>query len=111
MDFIVELPESLGNMVIWVIIDLFSNQMHFVPCQKTPSVHILVKLFVQHVYRLHRAPERIVSDRGVQFTAQFWQECLKLLWTTQGLSPSHHPETNGACEYVNGVLEQYLRLH
>lgn len=57
MDFIVELPKSSGNTVIWVITDLFSKQVHFVPCQKIPSNHTLMKMFVQHVYRLHGAPE------------------------------------------------------
>lgn len=36
MDFIVELPESSGNTFIWVVTDLFSKQVHCVPCQKIP---------------------------------------------------------------------------
>lgn len=32
--FIVELPESSENTVSWLITDLFSKQMHFIPCQK-----------------------------------------------------------------------------
>lgn len=43
MDFIVELPESSGNMVIWVVTDLFSKQVHFTPCSKIPLVCTLYK--------------------------------------------------------------------
>uniref|UniRef100_A0A670ZKL6 Gypsy retrotransposon integrase-like protein 1 n=1 Tax=Pseudonaja textilis TaxID=8673 RepID=A0A670ZKL6_PSETE len=111
MDFIVDLPESTGQTVIWVVTDLFSKQAHFIPCSKIPSAKLLARLFIIHVYRLHGVPERVVSDRGVQFTSNFWREFLKLIGSTQGLSSAHHPQTNGACERTNGVLEQYLRCY
>lgn len=74
-DFVVELPESNANMVIWTVIDLFSKQVHFIPCSGLPSAQRLAKLFIQHIYCLHGVPHRIISDRGVQFTARFWTLC------------------------------------
>lgn len=56
MDFVVDLPECNGNTVIWTIIDLFSKQAHFVPCRGLPSAWKLARLFIQHIYRLHRVP-------------------------------------------------------
>lgn len=111
MDFIIELPKSLGNTVIWVTTDLFSKQINFVACPKILSVRTLAKLFVQQIYCLHGDPERIISDRGVLFTSSFWQEFLKLVGSSQGLSSLHHLQTNGACEHTNGILEQYLRCY
>lgn len=73
------LPESSGEMVIWIITYIFSKQVHFVPCPKIPSVHLLAKLFMQHMYRLQEILKHIISDHGLQFTLQFWQEILKLL--------------------------------
>lgn len=67
MDFIVDLPESNGHTVIWTVIDLFSKKVHFVPCSGLLSARKLEKLFIGHVYRLHRVPLHIISDRGVQF--------------------------------------------
>lgn len=52
MDFIVELSESSGNTIIWVITDLFSKEMHFVPSQKILSARTLAYLFIHHIYRL-----------------------------------------------------------
>lgn len=69
MDFIVDLPESQGNTVIWTVIDLFSKQAHFVACSGLPSARKLAKLFITHIYhiyRLHGVPRRIVSYQGVQ---------------------------------------------
>lgn len=110
MDFIVELPESSGN-TIWVITDLFSKQVQFVPCQKIPSIHTLAKLFIHHVYRPHGGQQRIISVHRMQFTFKFWQEFLKLLGKSQRLSSSHHPEMNGVHEHMSGVLEQSLRCY
>uniref|UniRef100_A0A2H6N0A5 Integrase catalytic domain-containing protein n=1 Tax=Micrurus carvalhoi TaxID=3147026 RepID=A0A2H6N0A5_9SAUR len=70
MDFIIELPESGGNTVIWTVIDLFSQQAHFTTCKGLPSAKKLANLFMKHIYRLHGIPRRIISDRGVQFTAK-----------------------------------------
>ncbi|KAK9395371.1 hypothetical protein NXF25_018732, partial [Crotalus adamanteus] len=62
MDFIVDLPASHGNTVIWTVMDLFSKQAHFIPCKGLPSARCLAKLFVIHVYRLHGVPRRIISE-------------------------------------------------
>ncbi|KAK9399012.1 hypothetical protein NXF25_013981 [Crotalus adamanteus] len=111
MDFIVELPPSRNYTVIWTVIDLFSKQAHFIPCKGLPSAQRLARLFIQHVYRLHGVPRRVISDRGVQFTAQFWRTFLKLVGSSQGLSSAYHPCTNGATERANAMIEWYLHSY
>uniref|UniRef100_A0A2D4PW35 Integrase catalytic domain-containing protein n=1 Tax=Micrurus surinamensis TaxID=129470 RepID=A0A2D4PW35_MICSU len=111
MDFIVELPNSKNYTVIWTVVDLFSKQAHFIPCKGLPSPKHLATVFVQHIYRLHGAPRRIISDRGVQFTARFWKSFLDLMGSTQGLSSAYHPSTNGAAERANAMIECYLRSY
>ncbi|KAK9401689.1 hypothetical protein NXF25_010045 [Crotalus adamanteus] len=111
MDFIVDLPNVRGYTVIWTVVDLFSKQAHFIPCKGLPSAKRLAKLFIQHIYRLHGAPRRVISDRGVQFTARFWQGFLASIGTTQGLSSAYHPCTNGAAERANAAIERYLRCY
>lgn len=92
MDFIVEPPENMGNTVIWVITDLFSKQVHFILWQKIPSAWGLTKLFLHHIYRLHDAPQHIISDWGGYNSPPSSGEAF---WTclvpTQGLNSSHHP--------------------
>lgn len=62
MDFIVELPESEGNSLIWTVVDLFSKQTHFVACTEASyKVQKLTRMFLQ-IYRLHGVPKRIISD-------------------------------------------------
>lgn len=65
-------------------------------------------MFIVHIYHLHGIPQRVISDRGVQFTARFWREFLSRVGSTQGLSSAFHPATNGAVEQTNAMVECYL---
>jgi len=42
---------------------------HFIATTEKTSAEGLAKLFQDHVWKLYRLPESIISDRGVQFTA------------------------------------------
>jgi len=74
------------------------------------SAEGLVKLFQDHVWKLHRLPESIVSDRGMQFTVGMMKELNYLLGIQTKLSTAYHPQTNGQMERINQELEQYLRV-
>lgn len=66
------------------------------------------------MYWLHGVPESIISDGrggGLQFTANFRREFVKLIGSTQGLSSAFHLSTNGAVEKANAVVEQSLRCY
>ena len=58
---------------------------------------------------MHGVPERIVSDRGTQFTSRFWHKLHEALGTQHSLSTTYHPETGGQTERVNQILEDMLR--
>jgi transposase InsO family protein len=58
---------------------------------------------------LHGIPKTIVSDRGSQFTAHFWELLHKGLETSLIRSTTYHPQTDGQTERVNAVLEDMLR--
>uniref|UniRef100_A0A803SWN3 Gypsy retrotransposon integrase-like protein 1 n=1 Tax=Anolis carolinensis TaxID=28377 RepID=A0A803SWN3_ANOCA len=111
MDFVGELPPSRGHRYIWTILDLFSKQAHFVALPKLPSAEKLADLYVKHVYRLHGCPDKIISDRGVQFTAKFWGKFLQLLGAERNLSSAFHPATNGGVERTQQTLCQFLRMY
>lgn len=74
MDFIVDLPPSEGFTTILVTVDHLLKMAHFLPMVGTPSDLDTANTFIKEVVRLHRVPDNIVSDRGVQFTSKFWKE-------------------------------------
>ena len=63
VDFIMKLPVVVGKDVILVICDRLLKMMHFVAIMEETSVKRLVRLFWNNIWKLHRLPKSIVSDR------------------------------------------------
>ena len=59
---------------------------------------------------MHRLPESIISDRGVQFAAGMMKELNNLLGIQTKLSTVYYPQIDGQMERINQELEQYLRV-
>ena len=70
----------------------------------------LARIFRDNMWQLHRLPESIISDRGLQFTAGVMKKLNKLLGIDTKLSIAFHPQTDGQTERINQELEQYLRM-
>jgi nitric oxide synthase oxygenase domain/subunit len=74
MDFIIGLPTTEKSFdSIWVIVDRLTKSAHFIPIKSTYHPHNYANIYFQQVVRLHGVPKSIVSDRGPQFTARFWE--------------------------------------
>jgi hypothetical protein len=69
----------------------------------------LAEAFITHVYRLHGAPDTIVSDRGSQFVSDFWRRLSSRLQTALHPSSAWHPQTDGQTEIINAAVNKYLR--
>ena len=109
MDFITSLPESQGYDAIFVMVDRFSKLAHMVPTVGTATALETAKLFLNTWWRHHGLPRVIVSDRDPKFTSAFWRHFFRKVGTKLTFSTAFHPQTNGQTEWVNGVLNQYLR--
>lgn len=73
-------------MVILTIVDHFSKCVHYVPLPKLPSAAAEAgALLVLHVFRLHKIPSDIVSDRGPKFTSQVWRSFCALFGVVASL--------------------------
>ncbi|PRP78085.1 hypothetical protein PROFUN_13894 [Planoprotostelium fungivorum] len=111
IDFMVELPECQGFNAIMVVVDRFTKMSHFIPCKNTITSEEAAWLYIDRVFRLHGIPEKIVSDRGTQFTAEFWTSFWKQMGTKHSMSTAYHPQSDSQTERVNSVLNQYLRVY
>ena len=110
MDFIVGLPTTQkGFDSIWVIVDRLTKSAHFIPVKTNYRPHEYAALYITHIVRLYGIPRTIVSDRGSQFTAQFWEHLHKQFGTNLVRSSAYPPQTFRQTERVNQILEDMLR--
>jgi hypothetical protein len=110
MDFIVGLPRTQrGYDSIWVIVDRLTKVTHFLLVKTTYKGARLAELYMERIVSLHGVPKKIVSDRGTQFTSQFWQKLHDSLGTKLNFSSAYHPQTNGQTKRINQILEDMLR--
>jgi len=109
MDFIDGLPKSEAKDVIMVVVDCFSKYAHFMSLSHPYSAPTVAKIFMDNVYKIHRFPALVVSDRDPVFLSKLWKE----MFTIQGVnllySSAYHPQTDGQTEIVNKCVENYLR--
>ena len=90
-DFITDLPLSNGFNSILTVVDRFSKETKFIPCNKTAMALDTTKLYLFHVWKDHGLPRTIVSDQGPQFTSQVMMDLCKRLSILPKLSTAHHP--------------------
>jgi hypothetical protein len=110
MDFIIGLPNtSQKHDSIWVIIDRLTKIAHFLPVHTTYSAKKYAEVYLDQIIRLHGVPKTIISDRGPQFIACFWEQLQSDLGTKLIRSSAYHPQTDGQTERVNQILEDILR--
>ena len=79
VNFITKLPVSKGHDSILVVCDRFLKMSHFVVTTEKTTAEGLVRLFRDNVWKLHRLPESVISDRGPQFAAGMTKELNKML--------------------------------
>ena len=108
VDYITDLPKSSDCRHILVITDRLGKGALFSPCQNLET-ETFAKIIIQRMVCKHGVPTAITSDRGSQFVNPLWKRVCELLGIEQRLSTAYHPETDGATERANQVLEEYLR--
>jgi transposase InsO family protein len=110
MDFIVGLPRTqAGYDSIWDIVDRLTKVAHFIPVKTTYSGPKLAELYMSRIVCLHGVPNKIVSDRGSQFTTKFWEKLRESMDTKLNFSSAYHPQADGQIERTNQILEDMLR--
>jgi len=108
VDFITKLPLVVEKNAILVVCNRLSKMIHFVATTEEIMMEELARLFRDNVWKLHRLPESVISDRGLQFIAELTKELNKMLGIEMRLSMVFHPQIDGQTEQINQELEQYL---
>jgi hypothetical protein len=92
-----------------VIIDRLTKSTHFIPVHTKYRVEKYAEIYIARVLCLHGVLKKIISDRGSQFVAHFWEQLHASLGTHLIHGSAYHPQTDGQIERVNQILEDMLR--
>ena len=87
-----------GKDAISVVCDKLSKIAHFVITMEGTSVEGLARLFRDNIWKLHRLPESVVSDRGPQFAAELTNELNRMLGIETKLSTMFYSQMDGQTE-------------
>ncbi|WMV58132.1 hypothetical protein MTR67_051517 [Solanum verrucosum] len=87
-----------------------TKSAYFIPVKVSYLAEDYAKLYLIEMVKLHRVPLSSISDRGTQFTSQFWKSFQMGLGTHVKLSTTFHPQTDGKAERTIQTLKDMLRV-
>jgi hypothetical protein len=92
MDIIVGLSlTALKFDSIWVIMDCLTKSAHFILVNTNYKVQKYVEIYIARVLCLHGVLKMIISDRGSQIVAHFWEQLHTSLGSHLIHSSAYHP--------------------
>ena len=108
IDFCGPFPKTKeGHDEICAATCVLTGEAILTPCQTTITAKETAQLYTENIFRFKGVPQKIISDRGPQFIAEFWKNFWKLLGTTAALTSSYHPQSNPVerlnLTYVQGL--------
>ena len=92
------LPKSNEKDVIVVIVDQFTKMIWLKATMINVSSEKIAKIYQDEIWKLHRIPRAILSDRGPQFASRFMEDLMKVLGTKQMPLTAYHPQIDGQTE-------------
>ena len=78
-DFITKLLLAQGYNSILVVVDRLTKIVYFISTTEKTLAEGLVRLFRDNMWKLHRLPKSIISDRGPQFIVELMKELNRIL--------------------------------
>src|SRR6202522_2440605 len=112
MDLITDLPPVEGYDSILVVVDRgLSKGVILCPCTKMLTWEGAMTLVRDNLFKRFGLPDKILSNRDLQFAAHAFQELLKLLNIKSNLTTAYHPQSDGATERVNQEIKAYLAIY
>ena len=90
IDIIGPLPRSNGKDAIVVIVDQFTKMIWLKATITNDLSEKITKIYQDKIWKLHRVPWKVPSNRGPQFASRFMEELIKALGTKIMLSTVYH---------------------
>ena len=108
MDIMGPLPVSLTGMkYVLVVFDHLKRFVLVFPLEDQRA-ETVAEVFAEKVVLPFGAPTHLLTDRGKNFVSELIKEVCILLHINQVQTTTYHPQANGATEWFNQTLANYL---
>jgi len=112
MDFIIALPIARKhNDSIMVVIDKLTKVAHFIPVKYTHKAINIANIFMKDIFKMHRLPKKIISNRDTKLTSNLWKILFKGLDTQFSFRTAYHPYTNSQIKRTNSICKDMLQMY
>lgn len=82
--------------------------MIFIPTNQHITSEGTACLYIDHVFKEHGLPRKVILDRGPQFASTFMTSLFHILGIDANKSTAYHLQTDSQKERVNQEIEKYL---
>lgn len=103
--------DEYGYDYVWAFVCKFSRLLARLPGKKTDTAEILAMRYYRHLYRFLGMPAIWISDNGGPFISGFVTKINELTRTKHRRGSAYHPQTQGAIEVTNHLLDQNMRFY
>lgn len=112
IDFIDALPRTKdGFDAITTWVDRLTRRVHFIPSCTTDTAVDVAYAFFERIFSQYGLPDNTVSDPDQKFVSKFWKHLMSHCQVKLKTSTSRHPQTDGASEVMNRMVENYIRCY
>jgi hypothetical protein len=113
LDLITKLPESAIDKssydTIMTIMDKLTKMVTLIPGRENWDSVQWANSFFNNYYHRWGIPQKIITDCGKIFLAEFWTSLFKILRTDLLVTTAYHPQADGQSERTNQIVEIALR--
>jgi transposase InsO family protein len=112
MDLITDLPPAEGSDSILVMVDQgLSKGVILCSTTKMVTMDRIGDLLCENLYKQFGLPDKMLSNRELQFAAKAFRAMLSRLGVNLVLSTAYHPQTDRTTECVNQEIKVYLAIY
>ena len=103
-------PGQERERFILTVVDCFSKYVILIPL-KDHKASTVSRMLYERVIAYFGVPNRILSDRGAEFTGQIWKNLLEIFGVQRILTSPYHPQGNSVAERMHRTVGNMLRAH
>ncbi|KAM7417008.1 hypothetical protein PAMA_016903 [Pampus argenteus] len=107
VDYVDMIKPVEGKRYMLVVVDRFSRWPEACPTKRKDAQSV-AKFLCREVISRWGLPDRISSDNGKEFVDKAVKLILKKLGIKQRLGAVYHPQSQGICEKMNGILKNRI---